>query len=275
MKKYPPLEDTVGDVIYKAAGGFGLDEERLSEKAGITWDELDEATAGKAVERVYHGIARALDLHGPSLVVLAARKWYPAPVALDGLRQVTTLFAGAGVNSYLVWDPATREAVAFDTGAYAEPLLDLAAELDLRLERLFLTHSHPDHIVRLDVFIARGVTPYGPEEEPVYEVEPIAAGTSFRIGGLHVETRATPGHSPGGISYYVTGLARGAVIVGDALFAGSIGGARGNYQKALATNRSAIFTLPDDTAVGPGHGPMTTVGEEKARNPFFPEFKVD
>jgi glyoxylase-like metal-dependent hydrolase (beta-lactamase superfamily II) len=62
-------------------------------------------------------------------------------------------------------------------------------------------------------------------------------------------------------------------VVGDALFAGSMGGGMVSYEEALRTNRAGIFTLADETIVGPGHGPLTTVGEEKLHNPFFPEYQ--
>jgi glyoxylase-like metal-dependent hydrolase (beta-lactamase superfamily II) len=71
----------------------------------------------------------------------------------------------------------------------------------------------------------------------------------------------------------VEGLARPLAIVGDALFAGSMGGAKVSYADALATNRREIFSLPDATVLAPGHGPLTSVGEEKIHNPFFPELK--
>ena len=71
----------------------------------------------------------------------------------------------------------------------------------------------------------------------------------------------------------INGLARPVAIVGDALFAQSMGGGMVSYQDALTTNRAELFTLQDDTIICPGHGPMTTVGEEKAHNPFYPEFK--
>jgi glyoxylase-like metal-dependent hydrolase (beta-lactamase superfamily II) len=62
-------------------------------------------------------------------------------------------------------------------------------------------------------------------------------------------------------------------VVGDAIFAGSMGGGLVSYADALANNRKSIFTLPDDTVICPGHGPLTTVGEEKQHNPFYPEFQ--
>jgi glyoxylase-like metal-dependent hydrolase (beta-lactamase superfamily II) len=70
----------------------------------------------------------------------------------------------------------------------------------------------------------------------------------------------------------VTGLAKPLVVVGDALFAGSMGGGMVSFADALANNRSQIFTLADETVICPGHGPLTTVGLEKRHNPFYPEF---
>ena len=93
------------------------------------------------------------------------------------------------------------------------------------------------------------------------------------MGALEIETRLTPGHSVGGITYVVSGLGRPVAVVGDAIFAGSMGGGGISYSDALSNNRKRIFTLADDTILCPGHGPLTTVGEEKRHNPFYPEFQ--
>jgi hydroxyacylglutathione hydrolase len=84
-----------------------------------------------------------------------------------------------------------------------------------------------------------------------------------------VETRLTCGHTSGGITYVVHGLEFPVAVVGDAMFAGSMGGGMVSYRDALRTNREQILTLPDDTILCCGHGPLTTVGEEKLHNPFF------
>jgi len=86
---------------------------------------------------------------------------------------------------------------------------------------------------------------------------------------LQVTTRRTSGHVRGGVTYVVTGLSQRLAIVGDAMFAGSMGGGMVSYAEALQTNRENILTLPDDTVICPGHGPLTTVGEQKQHNPFF------
>jgi glyoxylase-like metal-dependent hydrolase (beta-lactamase superfamily II) len=75
------------------------------------------------------------------------------------------------------------------------------------------------------------------------------------------------------VTYVLHGLSKPVAIVGDALFASSMGGGGVSYAEALKTNRECIFTLPDTTILCPGHGPMTTVAEEKRHNPFFPEYK--
>ena len=136
---------------------------------------------------------------------------------------------------------------------------------------VLLTHTHPDHIADLTRLKAATMA-----EAFVCKLEQIngamgfEAGRRFTVGRLSVETRQTKGHSAGGITYVVTGLPNRLAIVGDALFAGSMGGGGVSYSDALETNRMSLFTLPDDTIVCPGHGPLTTIGEEKVHNPFFP-----
>src|SRR5438552_274582 len=114
-----------------------------------------------------------------------------------------------------------------------------------------------------------GADVFTPAREPVPGAELIDEGKRFRLGNLQIDTRLTWGHSPGGMTYVVTGLAHPIAVVGDSLFAGSMGGGNVSYQEALRNNLEKILTLSDDMIICPGHGPMTTVGEEKAHNPFF------
>jgi glyoxylase-like metal-dependent hydrolase (beta-lactamase superfamily II) len=268
-----PLEDNVGDVIGKARRGTGLDDAALARATGISGGDLRDALDGRADDAAYLAIAAALGLHGPSLAGLARGAWHPRPVELEGLHQATTRFGEMAVNAYLLWDPVTREAAAFDTGTDAGMILAFAASRSLRIGALFLTHSHPDHIAAMGAFVADGIPVRCPESEPVPGALLFPVGEPFAVGGLRVETRPTTGHTRGGVSYVVTGLPRIVAVVGDAIFAGSMGGARHSYREALATNRASLFTLPDDAILAPGHGPLTTVAEEKRHNPFFPEFK--
>jgi glyoxylase-like metal-dependent hydrolase (beta-lactamase superfamily II) len=144
-------------------------------------------------------------------------------------------------------------------------------ELGLMLKYLFLTHTHPDHVADIPALAAPVVLVS--EREPHPAAQTFAPGTIWQLGGLTVESRSTWGHSKGGTTFVVRGLSQPVAIVGDALFASSMGGGAVSFPDALATNRKEIFTLPDDTVIAPGHGPLTTVGEEKAHNSFYPEFK--
>ena len=110
---------------------------------------------------------------------------------------------------------------------------------------------------------------FAPAREPVPGAEPIEEGKRFRLGALEIDSLLTWGHSQGGMTFVVRGLTRPIAIVGDSLFAGSMGGGNVSYNDALRNNLEKILTLPDETIICPGHGPMTTVGEEKEHNPFF------
>jgi len=190
---------------------------------------------------------------------------------VDGLCQFNTPFDDMTVNAYLVWDPATRSAAMFDTGSDVSDALAAATELGLRIEQVFITHSHGDHIYDLDRLREKTrAKVWTPREEAVDGAETFAPGVTFAIGSLAVETRLTCGHARGGVTYVVRGLARPVAICGDAMFAGSMGGGQVSYADALRTNRAEILSLPDETILAPGHGPLTTVGEQRAHNPFFP-----
>ena len=129
-----------------------------------------------------------------------------------------------------------------------------------------------DHIFDLDRLKEKtGATAYVSQREPIDGAETFADGKTFMIGSIKVETRRTSGHARGGITYFITGLQKPLAIVGDALFAGSMGGGMVNFDEALKTTRENILSLPDETIVCSGHGPLTTVGEEKIHNPFFPK----
>jgi len=193
-------------------------------------------------------------------------------------------------NGYLV--AGDDEAVVIDVGGDPAGMLDALHARRLPLRTILLTHLHCDHLFGVAALAkATGAKVLAGAEDamlmkieagggglmgmplvPPFTWEPVAAG-EITLFGQPCRVLATPGHSPGGRSYYFP-QAR-AVFVGDLLFYRSIGRSDlpgGNVDDLLAAVTSQIFTLPPETAVYPGHGPATTVGDERERNPFFAEF---
>jgi glyoxylase-like metal-dependent hydrolase (beta-lactamase superfamily II) len=215
-------------------------------------------------------VASTLGLKARALIESGKESWQPAPVKLDGFAQFNTPYEDMTVNSYLAWDTATGAAIAFDTGADCSGMLALLAEKKLTLKLILLTHTHGDHILELDRLKEKtGAPAFVGEREPLEGAETFAAGRMFEVGAMTILSRLTWGHSKGGITYVVSGLPRPVAVVGDAVFAGSMGGGGVSYAAALETNRSEILSLAPETILAPGHGPLTTVAEELAHNPFF------
>lgn len=264
-----PLEDNVSDIIGKAQRGLNISDSQLAERAGADPDRIRKLRSGDFDEDAIARVAPVLKLSSAGLRKLAAGKWEPVD-EIPGLAQFNTTYHDMTVNAYLVWDPATRDAVAFDTGADCSEMLRRIDQDKLSVRLILLTHAHPDHVADLRRLRQTTDSPvYISELEPEEGAQPIPEGKRFKAGSLKIEARLTSGHSPGGLTYVVTGLARPIAIVGDSLFAGSMGGGNVSYEDALRNNREKILTLPDETIVCPGHGPLTTVGKEKRDNPFF------
>ncbi len=271
------LEDNFNDVLAKAQRGLGITDEALATKAGVTvaaWNALKKGTVD---ETALTRLAPVLQLHGPSLLELARKAWYPRVPNLTGLAQVSTAWKDFRVNAFVAWNPVTRQAVVFDTGTEPAPILAVVKENKLKVELLLITHTHGDHVACFAELKQKLGAPkaYVSLRGTLAGAEPIDAGATLSLGNLHIEVRRTSGHAACGLTYVLRGLAQPAAVVGDALFAASMGGARSTeaYAEALKTNREQIFSLTDDTVICPGHGPRTTVGQEKEHNSFFPEFK--
>lgn len=273
-----PLEDTVADIIGKAQRGLGLSDGELADLLGVEETKLAELkkVAGVPAAEV-ETLARALELGPRSLIAIAEGTYTPQVTPpTDGFFAANTAFNDMTVNAYLVWDPATKLAAAFDTGGDAMPLVEEIARRKLTLQDIYLTHAHADHVMELDRLLAKvggsvGVHVSG--AEPIPDAALFQPGVTFALGKLQIETRDTSGHSPGGTTYHIHGLNVPLAIVGDALFAGSVGGIRADYHASLRRIRDNILSAQDGTILAPGHGPLTTVKQEKERNPFFPEFR--
>jgi len=271
MAKMIPIEDNFTDILGKAQRGLGLSEKGLAEKAGVSLAQVQGLLAGTLDEPALAKVADALALGGEALRRQARGEYVPAEILpIKGLACCNTVFEDMTVNSYVVWDPTSKEAAFFDTGADGDPMLEVMQDQGLKVTSIYLTHTHGDHILDLDRLKEKtGATAHVCEKEVLAGAESFSPGKMFSIGRLSVETRLTWGHSVGGITYVIHGLAVPVAVVGDAIFAGSMGGGAISYVDALKSNRENILTLSDETVLCPGHGPLTTLEEQKRVNPFF------
>ena len=198
-------------------------------------------------------------------------------------------------NSYIVWLPGSREAVVIDPGLEPGLILDVLREEDLTPVALLNTHGHADHIGGNEALkkafpgapLLIGVhdlhmlsdsdanlsAPFGlPITSPPAD-RTLVEGDVFEMAGMRFEVRDIPGHSPGHIVFLWRGKPN-VVFGGDVLFRGSIGRydfPGGDGRLLLSGIREKLFTLPGDTVVYPGHGPVTTVGHEQRTNPYLME----
>ena len=265
-----PLEDNFTDVIGKAQRGLEISDSDLAQQARLDASAIRKLRRGHYDELALFRVAPVLGLGARALADLAQNEYQPEVREIDGLAMFNTPYHDMTVNAFLVWDPKSRKAIAFDTGADCRPMLDRVKKNKLTVKLILLTHAHPDHIADLSRLKKEtGAPVYISEREATFGAETISEGHEFNVGNLNVKSLLTWGHSRGGMTFFTTGLARPIAVVGDSIFAGSMGGGNVSYKAALKNNLEKILTLPDETIICPGHGPMTTVGEEKAHNPFF------
>src|SRR5947208_12885659 len=243
-----PLEDNVGDIIGKAQRGLRISDSELAEKTGVSPQKIRQVRGADVDEMALLRIAPVLGLDGRALCELAKGEWCPKKIdQRDYLAQFNTHYHDMAVNAYLVWDPASRAAAAFDTGADCAEMLRFANRSRLDVNLILLTHAHADHVADLPRLREEtGGKVFAPAREPVPGAEPIEEGKRFRLGALEIDSLLTWGHSQGGMTFVVTGLAHPIAIVGDSLFAGSMGGGNVSYNDALQNNLEKILTLPDE-----------------------------
>jgi len=271
------LEDHLGDIIRKARTMSKIPSATAAGTGEISEAGLAalEATGQTGQRPNFTALARLIGLDARKLEGIASG-WQPAVRDLSvwhELRQISTAEGGNTVHCYLIWDEVTRDAALFDTGWNAAPVFQQIEENQLQLKHLFITHTHVDHVAGLQSIR---------ERFPKAHLHTDAKGAPpqhrnrrndfIMLGSLRITNRETPGHAEDGVTYVIGTWPDDAphvAIVGDAIFAGSMGGTDQFGDLARQKVREQIFTLPAETLICPGHGPLTTVAEEKAHNPFF------
>jgi len=268
-----PIEDNFTDVLAKAQRGLGISDGELCKRAEVSPGDLAALKTGRVVDAALRRVARHLRLGPDALEDLAHKRWYPeSPVFSHGFAVFNTPFGDMTVNSYLVWDLRAHACAAFDTGADCGPMLDLIRAEKINLQSIFLTHTHDDHVADLPRLAREtGAQVWASEREPSDHpgAKTFRENAHFQIGRLDVKALSTWGHSPGQTTFYVKGLSYPLAIVGDSLFASSMGGSASNFADQHRNDVDKILRLPRNTVLACGHGPLTTVGQEKRHNPFF------
>ncbi len=198
-------------------------------------------------------------------------------------------------NGYVVSCESTREGVLIDPGDEVDELLATARRDGTKVTAILLTHAHLDHVTgvarskralgvdvwlhRDDEFLYNGVVEqgmmFGLRVEPQPKIDQyFTPGVPLKFGECTIDVLHTPGHCPGGVCLAIGEPASPAMhlFVGDTLFAGSIGRTDlpgGDTDTLLRSIRDVLFRFPDESIVYSGHGPVTTIGEERRTNPFL------
>jgi glyoxylase-like metal-dependent hydrolase (beta-lactamase superfamily II) len=276
-----PLEDDFCDIIKKARTGLKLsvgDMARLTGLPGADISALERGDQPRDRAEV-RALASALGLRLLPLEQIVMEKWLPhALPSTPGIETVHGEINGYAVKGYIIHD--SGEAVLIDTAYNAETMMEILEARRLRLVGVCLTHGHADHAEGIQKIVNRWPVPVylGAEDLTLLHWKPpesqVAApdhGRAISLGRLTLRCLATPGHTSGGTCYVVEMPWGMVCFVGDTIFAGSIG--RSNpfqlYHAHLESVRCRVLTLPEDCLLLPGHGPGTTVREEREHNPFY------
>lgn len=200
-------------------------------------------------------------------------------------------------NCSVLWCEQTRAAAIVDPGGELDRLLEVVREEGLTLTKILVTHGHLDHAAGVAELARRCALPIeGPQADDAFWIEQLPAqaqrflgtaaeaftptrwlrhGDQVSVGQLTLEVLHCPGHTPGHVVYF--SRADRMAIVGDVLFAGSIGRSdlpRGNHADLVRSIRERLFPLGDEVRFVPGHGPTSTFGEERRSNPFVSDAAV-
>ena len=259
------LEDDFTYVLRKALAGHQLAPAQAATQAGIPEQSVLAFLRGNFCAETARKLAAVLGLNPEAF---AAHDGYePRPLELPQIRRLNLPFGREQVNAWRL--DADNELILFDTGCSAADLMQaLDPGSKILPHRVFITHGHGDHIGGLDHFLRAGIPVHAAEIPGTIPMKP---GDSVFCGPLIVRAVDLSGHFTPTLGYQIEGLPLPVLVTGDAIFAGSIGGCASPeiFEKALQNLRQVLAPLPDATVLLPGHGPATTLGEERRSNPFL------
>lgn len=254
-----PLEDRLADVLRKAMRGRDWRAPQLAAELGCAVADVEAMLQGQEVpEALLTRAAQTLRISVTACLGLS--RYAPQVPIFHAVTRLELPFEDGTVNAWLVRDE--DHALLFDAGFEPLSISSALATLPVADLQLFITHEHRDHVGGIAELRRR-----------VAQQHQLPAGHAIKIGAMQIRALDLSGHCVPAWGYLIEGLRWPICVTGDALFAGSIGGCQDafTYQMALNLLRQHVFSLPDATLLLPGHGPATTVGQEKRSNPFFAE----
>ena len=246
------IEDDFNDVLGKAIRGQGFNVDTLD----LDPDRLSKCLNGAFDAEIIQSLAPHLNLNSDRLLKLPS--YQPEVSFPSAVKVFVSSFGHLGVNAFTVENDS--HILIFDTGTNAQECIDYISQFPEKEKHLFITHPHADHIC-----CESDLLPY------VKSSQLLEPGKLLHYGNLTLKSLDVAGHSIPATAYLIDGLEMPICIVGDAIFAGSMGGVKqvAHYSIALANIHSNILSLPKETILFSGHGPTTTVGLELENNPFF------
>lgn len=276
--EHAPLEDELGDILDKAMCHAGMNEHALADRSGVTGDKIHDAIDYRYdfTDDDIGRLAEALGLNARGLQAIAKER-YPLPeiAGLPFCLYPLRFTYGIGVaNAYIVADCCEKTGLLFDCGPEYPRLRRLWPRSLKRLDAIFITHSETEHVGGLkELMSSEDRAPlFCPEEDRLEGAVALGEGASLTFGRIHVKVFKTPGHCEAHNCYLVTVTSTKAaaplLITGDTLFAGSVGKAFYCRQRLTENIRRMFAELPENTVVAPGHGPLTTLKNERLYNPF-------
>ncbi len=278
--EYAPLEDELGDVLEKAMRHCGVSEQSLAERASVPLEKIRDA-----IDYRYdfspdelRQLAKALALNEVGLLALAQRT-YPLP-EISGLPfcvHPLRMPHGIGVaNAYIVAECGSGHGLLFDTGPEYAQLRRFWPKAIRSVDAVFVTHAETEHTGGLEALRDEQprVPVFGPGSAGKFLPGLTAPADDARLtfGDFEVRVLRTPGHAEAHNCYLISvpklAQAPALLISGDLIFAGSVGGAFYCQRRLVENFRRLMSELPENTVIAPGHGPLTTIKNERRFNPF-------
>lgn len=266
------LEDEAGDILNKALMGHIADSIIPSRFTSARIREImEQALMKNASDQTILKAASLLGLHPEKLLSIARTPCMQSPSLPLRLQTIVMPFGPYTVNTFALLDTKKKQCILFDAGTRAQEIMEFLRTSDLTPQSIFITHSHADHIAGLNPLIENypDIQIFANKPELFRNATKVKEGDTHQFDDFSIRVLETYGHASDGVSYLLENGEYSIMVVGDTLFARSVGKIPQHYKRSLQIIQDKILSQNPDTLLLPGHGPITTVKDEQLHNPFF------